>query len=81
MGRKRSTTRNCGENFKVAAREVKYVISDGRERKALLEQSMPEWLVRRMLDLQQYISTRKAGKRTSCCESFWGGRRSRWMSF
>jgi uncharacterized protein YbjT (DUF2867 family) len=40
---------------KVAAREVKYVdIPMDAQRKALLEQSMPEWLVTALLDLQQY---------------------------
>jgi uncharacterized protein YbjT (DUF2867 family) len=40
---------------KAAGREVKYVdIPMDAQRKAMLEQQMPEWLVNALLDLQQY---------------------------
>jgi len=48
---------------KVAGREVKYVdIPMDAQRKALLEQGMPEWLVSALLDLQQYYLSGKGGE-------------------
>jgi uncharacterized protein YbjT (DUF2867 family) len=44
-------------------REVKYVdIPMDAQRKALLEQGMPEWLVTALLDLQQYYLSGKGGE-------------------
>jgi len=48
---------------KVAGREVKYVdIPMEAQKKAMLEQSMPEWLVRALLDLQQYYLNGRGGE-------------------
>lgn len=48
---------------KVAGREVKYVdIPMNAQRKAMLEQGMPEWLVTALLDLQQYYLNGKGGE-------------------
>jgi uncharacterized protein YbjT (DUF2867 family) len=48
---------------KVAAREVKYVdIPMDAQRKALLEQGMPEWLVTALLNLQQYYLNAQGGE-------------------
>ena len=48
---------------KVAGREVKYVdIPMDAQRKALLEQGTPEWLVSALLDLQQYYLSGKGGE-------------------
>jgi uncharacterized protein YbjT (DUF2867 family) len=47
---------------KVAGREVKYVdIPMDAQRKALLEQGMPEWLVAALLDLQQFYLSGEGG--------------------
>jgi len=48
---------------KFAGREVKYEdIPMDAQRKALLEQGMPEWLVSALLDLQQYYVSGKGGE-------------------
>jgi uncharacterized protein YbjT (DUF2867 family) len=48
---------------KVAGREVKYVdIPMDAQRKALLQQGTPEWLVFALLDLQQYYLSGKGGE-------------------
>jgi len=48
---------------KVAGREVKYVdIPMEAQKKAMLEQGMPEWLVAALLDLQQYYLNGKGGE-------------------
>jgi len=48
---------------KFAGREVKYEdIPMDAQRKALLEQGMPEWLVSALLDLQQYYLSGKGGE-------------------
>lgn len=48
---------------KVAGREVKYVdIPMDAQRKALLDQGMPEWLVTALLDLQQYYLNGQGGE-------------------
>lgn len=48
---------------KVAGREVKYMdIPMDAQRKALLEQGMPEWLVTALLDLQQFYLSGEGGK-------------------
>jgi uncharacterized protein YbjT (DUF2867 family) len=48
---------------KVAGREVKYVdIPMDAQRKALLEQGMPEWLVAALLDLQQFYLSGEGGE-------------------
>jgi uncharacterized protein YbjT (DUF2867 family) len=48
---------------KVAGREVKYVdIPVDAQKKAMLEQGMPEWLVAALLDLQQYYLSGKGGE-------------------
>jgi uncharacterized protein YbjT (DUF2867 family) len=48
---------------KVAGREVKYVdIPMDAQKKAMLEQGMPEWQVRALLDLQQYYLNGKGGE-------------------
>lgn len=47
----------------VAGREVKYVdIPMDAQRKALLEQGMPEWLVAALLDLQQFYLSGEGGE-------------------
>jgi len=47
---------------KVAGREVKYMdIPMEAQKKAMLEQGMPEWLVAALLDLQQYYLNGKGG--------------------
>jgi uncharacterized protein YbjT (DUF2867 family) len=48
---------------KVAGREVKYVdIPMGAQKKAMLDQGMPEWLTTALLDLQQYYVNGKGGE-------------------
>jgi uncharacterized protein YbjT (DUF2867 family) len=48
---------------KVAGREVKYVdIPMDAQKKAMLEQGMPEWQVTALLDLQQYYLSGKGGE-------------------
>jgi uncharacterized protein YbjT (DUF2867 family) len=48
---------------KVAGHEVKYVdIPMDAQKKAMLEQGMPEWLVAALLDLQQYYLSGKGGE-------------------
>jgi uncharacterized protein YbjT (DUF2867 family) len=48
---------------KVAGREVKYVdIPMDAQKKAMLDQEMPEWLVTALLDLQQYYLSGKGGE-------------------
>jgi uncharacterized protein YbjT (DUF2867 family) len=48
---------------KVAGREVKYVdIPMDAQKKALLDQGMPEWLTTALLDLQQYYVNGKGGE-------------------
>jgi uncharacterized protein YbjT (DUF2867 family) len=48
---------------KVAGREVKYVdIPMDAQKKAMLDQGMPEWLVTALLDLQQYYLGGKGGE-------------------
>jgi uncharacterized protein YbjT (DUF2867 family) len=48
---------------KVAGREVKYLdIPIDAQRKALLEQGMPEWLVAALLDLQQFYLSGEGGE-------------------
>ena len=48
---------------KVAGQEVKYVdIPMDAQKKAMLEQGMPEWLVAALLDLQQYYLSGKGGE-------------------
>ena len=48
---------------KVAGREVKYVdIPMDAQKKAMLDQGMPEWLTTALLDLQQYYVNGKGGE-------------------
>ena len=48
---------------KVAGREAKYVdIPMDAQKKAMLEQNMPEWMVTALLDLQQYYLNGKGGE-------------------
>lgn len=48
---------------KVAGREVKYVdIPMDAQKKAMLDQGMPEWLTTALLDLQQYYVSGKGGE-------------------
>jgi uncharacterized protein YbjT (DUF2867 family) len=48
---------------KVAGREVNYVdIPMDAQKKAMLDQGMPEWLVTALLDLQQYYLSGKGGE-------------------
>ncbi len=48
---------------KVAVREVKYVdIPMDAQKKAMLDQGMPEWLTTALLDLQQYYVSGKGGE-------------------
>jgi len=48
---------------KVAGRQVKYVdIPMDAQKKAMLEQGMPEWLTTALLDLQQYYLSGKGGE-------------------
>jgi uncharacterized protein YbjT (DUF2867 family) len=48
---------------KAAGREVKYVdIPMAAQRKAMLEQQMPEWLVTALLELQEYYTSGKGGE-------------------
>ncbi len=48
---------------KVAVREVKYVdIPMDAQKKAMLDQGMPEWLTTALLDLQQYYRSGKGGE-------------------
>lgn len=48
---------------KMAGREVKYVdIPMDAQKKAMLEQGMPEWLTTALLDLQQYYVSGKGGE-------------------
>ena len=48
---------------KVAVREVKYVdIPMDAQKKAMLDQGMPEWLMTALLDLQQYYVSGKGGE-------------------
>ena len=48
---------------KVAGREVKYVdIPMDAQKKAMLDQGMPEWLVTALLNLQQYYLSGKGGQ-------------------
>jgi uncharacterized protein YbjT (DUF2867 family) len=48
---------------RAAGREVKYVdIPMDAQKKAMLEQSMPEWMVRALLDLQQYYLNAQGGE-------------------
>jgi uncharacterized protein YbjT (DUF2867 family) len=48
---------------KVAGREVKYVdIPMAAQKKAMLDQGMPEWLTTALLDLQQYYVNGKGGE-------------------
>jgi uncharacterized protein YbjT (DUF2867 family) len=48
---------------KVALREVKYVdIPMDAQKKAMLDQGMPEWLTTALLDLQQYYVSGKGGE-------------------
>jgi uncharacterized protein YbjT (DUF2867 family) len=48
---------------KVAGREVKYVdIPMDAQKKAMLDQGMPEWLTRALLELQQYYLNGKGGE-------------------
>jgi uncharacterized protein YbjT (DUF2867 family) len=48
---------------RVAGREAKYVdIPMEAQKKAMLEQGMPEWQVTALLDLQQYYLNGKAGE-------------------
>jgi uncharacterized protein YbjT (DUF2867 family) len=53
----------AGKISKVAGRKVQYVdIPMDAQKKAMLEQGMPEWLVTALLDLQQYYLNGKGGE-------------------
>jgi uncharacterized protein YbjT (DUF2867 family) len=58
---------------KAAGREVKYVdIPMDAQRKAMLEQGMPNWLVTALLDLQQYYLNGKGGETDGLLEKLLG---------
>jgi uncharacterized protein YbjT (DUF2867 family) len=58
---------------KVAGREVKYVdIPMAAQKKALLDQGMPEWLTTALLDLQQYYVNGKGGETDGLLQKFLG---------
>ncbi len=53
----------AGKISKVAGRKVQYVdIPMDAQKKAMLEQGMPEWMVTALLDLQQYYLNGKGGE-------------------
>src|SRR5258705_3292802 len=58
---------------KVAGREVKYVdIPMDAQKKAMLDQGMPEWLTTALLDLQQYYVNGKGGETDGLLQKFLG---------
>jgi len=58
---------------KAAGREVKYVdIPMDAQRKAMLDQQMPEWLVTALLNLQQYYLNGKGGETDGLLEKLLG---------